>query len=161
VKGRKPETPTPTIEMSDEAVKAIAEAMVDYPNTNESRAAYLSATEEWFKKHGKGTPMKVTLANPFPLRPGSSPVGYGECFTCGLYNPTNPHISINCPHKNTANAANYYEQRTRSLFKARLGAYRRWTANEAPNVNLVDNNEEIFDNFLPNEEEGNGEGLQQ
>jgi hypothetical protein len=158
---RKPETAALAVEMSDEAAKAIAEAMVEYLNTNEGRAAYLAATEEWFKKHGKGTPMKVTLANPFLLRPGSSPVGYGECFTCGLYNPANPHISINCPYKDTASAANYYEQRTRSLFKAKLGAYRRWTMSRTQNVNLVDNSEEIFNNFLPNEEEGNGEGLQQ
>jgi hypothetical protein len=33
--------------------------------------------------------------------------------------------------------------------------------NKSPNVNLVHNNEEIFDNFSQNEEEGNGEGFQQ
>jgi hypothetical protein len=159
-RGKKPETTTPTVEISEEAAKAIAEAMVEYPNTNEGRAAYLAATEEWFKKYGRGSPMKVTLSNPFPLRPGSSPLGYGECFACGLYNPENPHISINCPYKDTNNAANHYEQRTRSLFKAKLGAYRRWATSKAPTVNLVDTNTEIFDNFLPNEEEGNGEGLQ-
>jgi hypothetical protein len=160
-RGRRPEMPAQTVEMSDEAAKAIAEAMVEYPNMNEGRAAYIAATEEWFKKHGKGTPMKVTLANPFPLRPGSSPLGYGECFTCGLYNPANPHISINCPYKDTTNATNHYEQRTRSLFKAKLGAYRRWAASRTSTVNLVDSSTEIFDNFLPNEDEGNGEGLQQ
>jgi hypothetical protein len=45
-RSRKPETATLIMEMSDEATKAIAEAMVNYLNTNKGRAAYLMATEE-------------------------------------------------------------------------------------------------------------------
>jgi hypothetical protein len=84
-RGRKTETAILIAEISDKAAKAIAGAMVDYLNTNKGQVAYLTATEEWLKKHGKGTPMKVTLANPFPLHSGSSPVGCSGCFTCRLY----------------------------------------------------------------------------
>ena len=37
---------------------------------------------DWVKTHGLGT--LVTEATPYPLQPGTLPLGPGECFTCGF-----------------------------------------------------------------------------
>ena len=53
-----------------------------HPDTESGRQAHRAQQADWAKTHGPGT--LVTEATPYPLRPGTSPVGSGECFTCGL-----------------------------------------------------------------------------
>lgn len=53
-----------------------------HPDTEAGRQAHRAQQAEWAKTHGPGT--FVTESTPYPLRPGTLPVGSGECFTCGF-----------------------------------------------------------------------------
>ena len=53
-----------------------------HPDTEPGRLAHHAQQAEWIKTHGIGA--FVTESTPYPLRPGTQPVGSGECFTCGL-----------------------------------------------------------------------------
>jgi hypothetical protein len=54
---------------------------VQHPDTDAGRKAHQAQQADWAKTHGPGT--TVTESTPYPLRPGTCPVGSGECFTCG------------------------------------------------------------------------------
>lgn len=53
-----------------------------HPDTEAGRQAHQAQQAEWMKTHGMGA--FVTESTPYPLRPGTLPVGSGECFTCGF-----------------------------------------------------------------------------
>lgn len=53
-----------------------------HPDTDAGRKAHQAQQAEWARTHGANT--FVTESTPYPLRPGTLPVGSGECFTCGL-----------------------------------------------------------------------------
>ena len=53
-----------------------------HPDTEQGRQAHRAQQAEWVKTHGLGA--FVTESTPYPLRPGTLPVGSGECFTCGF-----------------------------------------------------------------------------
>ena len=53
-----------------------------HPDTEAGRHAHRAQQADWVKTHGLGT--LVTESTPYPLRPGTLPVGSGECFTCGF-----------------------------------------------------------------------------
>ena len=53
-----------------------------HPDTEPGRLVHCAQQAEWIKTHGIG--VFVTESTPYPLRPGTQPVGSGECFTCGL-----------------------------------------------------------------------------
>ena len=53
-----------------------------HPDTEAGRQAHGAQQAEWVKTHGLGA--FVTESTPYPLRPGTLPVGSGECFTCGF-----------------------------------------------------------------------------
>jgi hypothetical protein len=53
-----------------------------HPDTEAGRQAHQAQQAEWARTHGLGA--FVTETTPYPLRPGTAPVGSGECFTCGL-----------------------------------------------------------------------------
>jgi hypothetical protein len=53
-----------------------------HPDTEAGRQAHQAQQAEWVKTHGIGA--FVTESTPYPLRPGTLPVGSGECFTCGF-----------------------------------------------------------------------------
>lgn len=53
-----------------------------HPDTEAGRQAHRAQQAEWAKTHGFNA--FVTESTPYPLRPGTSPVCSGECFTCGL-----------------------------------------------------------------------------
>jgi hypothetical protein len=55
---------------------------VHHPDTEAGRKAHQAQQAEWAATHGPNA--IVTEATPYPLRPGTCPVGSGECFTCGL-----------------------------------------------------------------------------
>ena len=55
---------------------------VHHPDTEAGRKAHQAQQADWAKTHGpNATVMELT---PYPLRPGTCPVGSGECFTCGF-----------------------------------------------------------------------------
>ena len=53
-----------------------------HPDTDTGRQAHRAQQAEWAKTYGLNA--FVTESTPYPLRPGTLPVGSGECFTCGL-----------------------------------------------------------------------------
>jgi hypothetical protein len=53
-----------------------------HPDTEAGRHAHRAQQADWVKTHSLGT--LITESTPYPLRPGTMPVGSGECFTCGL-----------------------------------------------------------------------------
>jgi hypothetical protein len=52
------------------------------PDTEQGRHTHQAQQAEWVKTHGLTG--LVTDSTPYPLRPGTLPVGSGECFTCGF-----------------------------------------------------------------------------
>ncbi|GLB38088.1 hypothetical protein LshimejAT787_0411390 [Lyophyllum shimeji] len=55
-------------------------ALIIHPDTPAGRALYEAQVNEWARKHGNRGPNE---SRPYPLSPGSCPVGSGECWTCG------------------------------------------------------------------------------
>ena len=53
-----------------------------HPDTEAGRQAHQAQQADWARTHGLNA--MVTESTPYPLRPGTLPVGSGECFTCGL-----------------------------------------------------------------------------
>ena len=53
-----------------------------HPDSEPGRQAHQAQQAEWVKTHGLGA--FVMESTPYPLRPGTLPVGSGECFTCGF-----------------------------------------------------------------------------
>ena len=53
-----------------------------HPDTEAGRQAHRAQQTDWVRTHGQGA--FVTESTPYPLQPGTLPVGSGECFTCGL-----------------------------------------------------------------------------
>jgi hypothetical protein len=53
-----------------------------HPDTEAGRQAHQAQQAEWARTNGLNA--VVTESTPYPLRPGTLPVGSGECFTCGF-----------------------------------------------------------------------------
>ena len=53
-----------------------------HPDTDAGRQAHQAQQTDWVRTHG--ITAMVTESTPYPLRPGTLPVGSGECFTCGF-----------------------------------------------------------------------------
>ena len=53
-----------------------------HPDTDAGRQAHKAQQAEWINTHGLNA--FVTESTPYPLRPGTLPVGSNECFTCGF-----------------------------------------------------------------------------
>ena len=76
-------TPRPVATQADrEALLACLQKYPHHPDTEAGRQAHRAQQTEWVKTHGLNA--FVTESTPYPLRPGTLPVGSGECFTCGL-----------------------------------------------------------------------------
>jgi hypothetical protein len=76
-------TPRPPATQADRAALLIClQKYPHHPDTEAGRLAHRAQQADWVKTHGPGT--LVTEATPYPLRPGTLPVGSGECFTCGF-----------------------------------------------------------------------------
>jgi hypothetical protein len=75
--------PRPPPTQADRAALLIAlQKYPQQPDTEQGRQAHQAQQAEWVKTHGLNS--LVTDATPYPLRPGTLPVGSGECFTCGF-----------------------------------------------------------------------------
>jgi hypothetical protein len=75
--------PRPPSTQADRAALLIAlQKYPQQPDTEPGRQAHQAQQTEWVKTHGFNG--LVTDSTPYPLRPGTLPVGSGECFTCGF-----------------------------------------------------------------------------
>jgi hypothetical protein len=72
--------PPPTPEQKAE-IRLLLNRFPHHPDTQAGRQAHQAQQAEWVKTFGYGT--RVTEKTPYPLRPGTTPVNSGECFTCG------------------------------------------------------------------------------
>jgi hypothetical protein len=64
------------------ALLACIQKYPHHPDTEAGRQAHRAQQADWARTHGLNA--LVTEATPYPLRPGTMPVGSGECFTCGF-----------------------------------------------------------------------------
>jgi hypothetical protein len=53
-----------------------------HPDTEAGRQAHRAQQADWARTHGANA--IITESTPYPLRPGTLPVGSNECFTCGF-----------------------------------------------------------------------------
>lgn len=91
-------------------------------NTEAGRRQYEQDIKAWHAAHGQNPP---SLERPYPLKPGTAPLGSGECFACGEVTDPN-HTATLC----TAGAAlRPHETRWRALISSMLR--RAATANSA------------------------------
>lgn len=51
------------------------------PNTEVGKRQYEQDVEAWHSTHSSAPP---SLERPYPLKPGTMPLGSGECFACGM-----------------------------------------------------------------------------
>ena len=65
-----------------------------HPVTEAGRRAHQAQQAEWMRIHGPGT--HITESMPYPLRPGTSPINSGECFTCGYTGHMGKRDGSNC-----------------------------------------------------------------
>jgi hypothetical protein len=128
--GNPPQTnnPRPPATQADRtALLACIQKYPHHPDTEAGRRAHQAQQAEWAKTHGLGT--YVTESTPYPLRPGTLPVGSGECFTCGFSGHMGRRDGSTC---GGARALHPHEQTWRAICSRIL----RQTRNAA-NIQLV------------------------
>ncbi|KAG1802187.1 uncharacterized protein HD556DRAFT_1438235 [Suillus plorans] len=67
-----------------------------HPNSEAGRQAYAQQVQEWHTQHGSNA--IPNSQRPYPLKPGTSPIGSRECFSCGMAT-TPSHQSYKCPNE--------------------------------------------------------------
>ena len=70
----------PTVEQKA-ALRALLATIPHHPDTQAGRQAHQAQQAEWMRTYGPN--VKITDKTPYPLRPGTTPINSGECFTCG------------------------------------------------------------------------------
>ena len=73
--------PLPT-KADRDALLICLQKYIQHPDNEAGRKAHQAQQADWAKNHGINA--TVTESTPYPLRPGTQPVGSGECFTCGF-----------------------------------------------------------------------------
>jgi hypothetical protein len=157
-----PQTPSPNhtqLTNQDLARKAIA-ASSTFPNTPEGKANYQAALQAWEAVYPPAREVDFTTA-PYPLTPGTAPLGSRECYTCGLQG------HINRDHDPAIPAINLREQRWRAFVGRNLQARARMDFTPVAQINAQDEDTlpydpaiynaaqlDFFDDYV---DQGNGE----
>lgn len=89
-------------------------ALPQRANTEVGRRLYEADVAVWHRTFGEGT--APALERPYPLKPGTTAVGSGECFSCGLVTDP-PHVGSTCTTKETLRP---HETRWRQLVAGML-----------------------------------------
>ena len=75
--------PRPPATQADRAALLIClQKYPHHPDTEAGRQAHRAQQADWARTHRLSA--TVTESTPYPLHPGTLPVGSGECFTCGF-----------------------------------------------------------------------------
>jgi hypothetical protein len=64
-----------------------------HPDTETGNQAYNQQVQEWHTQHGADA--IPNSQRPYPLKPGTSPIGSRECFNCGIATAP-PHQAYDC-----------------------------------------------------------------
>jgi hypothetical protein len=99
-----------------------------HPDSDAGKQAHGAQQAEWARIHGLNA--FVTESTPYPLRPGTLPVGSGECFTCGFAGHMGRRDGSICGGNR---ALHPHEQTWRAICSRIL----RQTRNAAANIQLV------------------------
>jgi len=162
-----PQTPTPNrgqfgttqVTNQDLARKAIA-ASSAFPDTPEGKTNYLTALHAWEAVYPPAREADFTTA-PYPLTPGTAPIGSRECYTCGIYG----HITRE--HDPAIPAVNAREQRWRAFIGRNLYARGRLDySSPISQINVHDEETQPYDPAIYNvaqldfaeEQDGQGNG---
>ena len=140
-------TPRPPATQADRAALLVClQKYPHHPDTEPGRQAHRAQQAEWVKTHGLNA--FVTESTPYPLRPGTLPVGSNECFTCGFSGHMGRRDGSTCGGNR---ALHPHEQTWRAICSRIL----RQTRNVAANIQLV-----AVDDYGTTWQElqGNGEG---
>ncbi|KAG1781306.1 hypothetical protein EV702DRAFT_1193483 [Suillus placidus] len=92
-----PQTPSPMHTSITERIRIAAQyaGIPQQPDTDVGRSAHAQQVKEWHEKNGANAVPHI--GSPYPLKPGTAPLGSRECFACGLVTmPT--HQAAGCPH---------------------------------------------------------------
>lgn len=97
-----PQTPTPnrTYPTSQDLARQAIASSSTFPNTPEGRANYQVALQVWESVYPPAREVDFTTS-PYPLTPGTAPLGSHECYTCGIqghitkdHDPNAPQINV-------------------------------------------------------------------
>ncbi|KAI5995000.1 hypothetical protein EDD15DRAFT_2365904 [Pisolithus albus] len=91
-----------------------ASALPHRANNEAGRRLYEADVTAWHRAFGEGT--MPSLERPYPLKPGTTAIGSGECFTCGVVTEP-PHVGNTCTAKETLRP---HETRWRQLVAGML-----------------------------------------
>ncbi|KAI0720692.1 hypothetical protein C8T65DRAFT_632454 [Cerioporus squamosus] len=133
-----PATRAPFVSAQDQLVALKRNTHNPHPGNAEGIAAYLTELDEWTKRHGGAVPDKT---KPYPLTPGSTPVGSGECFSCGhdFHGPSQCGVAtipqLENSWRRTANAILKHN----GVDTIAIGRALRQGNRNTPNINFVDN----------------------
>jgi hypothetical protein len=140
-----PQTPTPNrtqISNQDLARKAIA-ASSTFPNTNEGKTNYSAAIQAWEAVYPPSREVDFTTA-PYPLTPGTDPLGSRECYSCGI------HGHITKDHDPGIPTINVREQRWRAFIGRNLYARGRMDFAPISQINMQDGDTLPYDPAIYN-----------
>ena len=159
-----PQTPTPNrvqnLQMSNQdlARKAIA-ASSTFPDTPEGRANYMTALQAWEAVYPSTREVDFTTS-PYPLTPGTDPLGSRECYSCGI------HGHITREHDPAIPTINVREQQWRAFIGQNLYARGRIDYSSIAQINTTDEDPLSYDpaiynagqlDFGEEHDQGNGE----
>jgi hypothetical protein len=125
-----PQTPSSNrsqITNQDLARKAIA-ASSTFLNTPEGQSNYMTALQAWEAVYPPAREADFTTA-PYPLSPGTAPLGSRECYSCGIYG----HITRD--HDPAIPVVNVREQRWRAFIGRNLYVRGRLDFNPISQIN--------------------------
>jgi hypothetical protein len=157
-----PQTPTSNrmqLTNLDLARKAIAASSI-FLNTPEGRTNYITSLQAWEAVYPPSREADFTTA-PYPLTPGTAPLGSRECYTCGVQG----HITRD--HDPAIPPVNTREQRWRAFIGRHLLSRGRLDYNSVAQINTHDEETLPYDPAIYNagqldfteehDNQGNGE----
>lgn len=93
-----PQTPTRRGGSPADRMRTVAQyaTIPHHSNSGTGKQAYAQQVQEWHALYG--TEAIPNSQRPYPLKPGTSPIGLRECFNCRMATSP-PHQSYDCPNE--------------------------------------------------------------